>query len=307
MRVRCQKVPAGRQIMRAHLAGHGNGQNIFPAGAWKKNFGFGKRPDPGEVSACLSPAGRKNCAFIMQTQDVSADFLLKFWPWLEANRNRLIAIGAAVLVVLFVLYYVNTSRQEKALAAGQAYTTFQLDQPRTVQSQQVADGYLNIAREYSGTMAGQRAQLQAAITLFDAGKYADAQKQFENFLSAYADSSLVAPAQTGVAASLEAQGKLDQAATHYQTIATSFPNSTAAIDAKFSSGRVLQLQGKLNEALTFYQDVARSPLAGSLASVAQRRAAEIQARISTQKPAVQAVQPSASPAPQSNPKPNTKS
>lgn len=219
--------------------------------------------------------------------------MFKFQPWFEANRKRLIVIGVAALVGLFVWYYLTTRRQQQELAAGQAYTQFQLNQPPTLQAQQVVDGYLKIAQDYSGTMAGQRAQLQAAITLFDAGKYADAEKQFETYLAANGDSTLAAPAQAGVAASLEAQGKLDQALTAYRAVTTTYPDTTTAIEAKYSCGRVLELQGKLSEAVTFYQDVARSPLAGSLASISHQRIAEIQPKLSAQKPAqpAQPVQP----------------
>src|ERR1017187_5796324 len=34
--------------------------------------------------------GAKDCAFIMQAQDATTVFLLKLWPWVEANKNRLI-------------------------------------------------------------------------------------------------------------------------------------------------------------------------------------------------------------------------
>lgn len=221
----------------------------------------------------------------MQTQDVSDDFLLRFWPWLEANRKLLITIGVALLLGFIAWYYIKTRQQQEQLAAGQAYTAFQMDQPPTVHSQQVVDGYLKIAQNFSGTKAAQRAQLQAALTLFQGGHYADAQKQFQKFLSANGSSSLVPSAQLGVAASLEAQSKLDQALTEYRTIATSYPGTTTAIQAKYSSGRLLQLQNKDSEALTFYQDVAGSPLGGSLASLSRQRIAEIQSKLASEKAA----------------------
>lgn len=221
----------------------------------------------------------------MQTQDVSTEFLVKFWPWLEANRKRLIIVGVAALVALFVWYYLKTSREQKELAAGQAYTQFQMNQPQTLPAQQVVDGYRNIAGQYSGTVAGERAELQAAATLFDAGRYADAQKQFENFVSANPGSSLMAMARLGVAACEESQGKLDEALSHYRQLDTSYPDTAAGVNANFSAGRILELQGKLSDAVTIYQEVVRSPLAGSLASEAANRAAMIQVKLAAEKPA----------------------
>jgi predicted negative regulator of RcsB-dependent stress response len=221
----------------------------------------------------------------MQTQDAPAEFIFKLWPWLEANRKRLLFIGAGAAVVIFVWYFLATQREQKEQAAGQAYTQFQLSQPPSSSAQQVADGYLKIASQYAGTVAGQRARLQAAAILFSAGKYPDAQTIFQNFAATESGSSLQAAANLGVAACLEAQGKLDEALTKYNSVSSSYPNTNEATDARFAQGRILELQGKLNEALTYYQEIARVQLAGSLASEAGQRAALIQVKLATAKPA----------------------
>jgi predicted negative regulator of RcsB-dependent stress response len=213
----------------------------------------------------------------MQTQDASAEFLIKFWPWLEANRQRLIVMAVAVVVVLFFWYYIDTQKEQKAINAGQAYTQLQLSMAPNPTVQQVSEAFLKLASQYAGTIAAERAQLQAAAVLFDAGRYADAQAQFQKFLDANHGSSLAAAAQLGVAASLESQNKLADAATAYRMVTTSYPNSAEALPAKFSLGSVLEAQGKTTEAIGYYQEVARMPLAGSLASEAAQRLAQIQA------------------------------
>lgn len=221
----------------------------------------------------------------MQTQDVSDDFLLRFWPWIEANRNRLIAIGSVAVVAFFIWYYLSTSHREKTLNAGRAYTEFLLNQPPTQRPQDMVGGYMKIAQQYAGTLAGQRAQLQAALGKFDAGKYADAERQFQGFVTAHGDSPLVVSAQLGAAASLEAQGKLNQALTEYRAVVSTYPNTAKAVQAKYACGRVLELQGKLKESVTYYQDVARSPLSGSLAQFAHRRILEMQGKLAAEKKA----------------------
>ena len=230
------------------------------------------------VSACLSVAVGKNFPFnIMETQDASAEFLIKFWPWFEANRKRLIYIAGGVVVVLFVWYFITTQHEQKTIDAGQAFTKLQLNLPANPTAQQVADAYLKLADQYAGTLAAERAQLAAASVLFSAGRYADAQAQFQKFLGANSGSSMAAAARLGVAASLEAQAKLDAAATEYRAVTISYPNASEALPAKFALARVLEAQGKLSEASSYYQEVTRSPLAGSLASEAAQRAAQIAA------------------------------
>jgi predicted negative regulator of RcsB-dependent stress response len=221
----------------------------------------------------------------MQTQDAPAELLVKFWPWFEANRKRLILVGVAALVIFFIWFFISSQRQQKELAAGQAYTKLQLSLPPNPTVQQVADAYLKIANDYAGTVAAQRAQLQAAALYFSAGRYADAQALFQKSLASAGGSPLAAGARMGVAACLEAQGKLDAAAAEYHAVATSNPEAVEAIASKFAQGRVLELQGKLNEASAYYQEVTRAPLAGSMAQEAAQRLALIQTKIAATKPA----------------------
>jgi predicted negative regulator of RcsB-dependent stress response len=222
----------------------------------------------------------------MQTQDAPAEILFKFWPWFEANRKRLVIGGVAVAVAAFVVYFISAQKQAAEQNAGLAYTQLQMTLPVGTSAQQMADGYLAIANKYQGTLAGQRARLQAGAVQFSAGNYPEALAQFQNFLTTESGSPLTVAARMGIAASLEAQGKLDDAMAAYRAVVSGFPDATDAIVAKFSQGRVLELQGKLTEAVTFYQDTARSPLAGSLASEAAQRVALIQVKLAAVKPAV---------------------
>ncbi len=237
------------------------------------------------VSACLSVAAQKNCFFIdMQTQDASADFLIKFWPWFEANRQRLVIATVAAVAVFFIWYFITTQKEQKAVAAGQAYTQLELAMPPNSTVQQVADAYLKIASDYPGTIAGQRAQLQAAALFFGAARYADAQTVFQQFLGANNGSSLAASAQFGVAASLAAQSKLDDAAAAYRAVIGNYADSAEALPAKFSLAQLLEAQGKLTEATSYYNEVMRSQVAGSLAQEAAERLAQIQTKTAATQP-----------------------
>jgi len=212
----------------------------------------------------------------MQTQDAPTEFLIRFWPWFEANRKRLAGFAVAVVVILLAGYFYSTEQAQKAVDAGQAYTQLQLNLPPNPTAQQVADGFLQLAQKYPGTLAAGRAQLQAASVLFSAGRYADAQALFQKFADANAGGALAAAAQFGVAASLEAQNQLEPAAAKYRMVMTGYGSSTEALPAKFSLARVLETQGKLKEAAGYYSEVAHSPMAGSLAQEAAQRLATIQ-------------------------------
>lgn len=221
----------------------------------------------------------------METQDASAEFLIKFWPWFEANRKRLIYLAVGAVVVLFIWYFLATQREARSVQAGQAYTQLQMSLASSLTAQQVTDAYLKLAAQYAGTPAAERAQLQASAVLYNAGRYDDALAQFQKFLTANSGSLLASVAHLGAGASLEAAGKLDGAVTEYRAVATGFPNSSEALPAKFSLARVLEAQGKLSDASSYYQEVTRSQLAGSLGSEAAQRLAVIQGKLAAAKPA----------------------
>jgi predicted negative regulator of RcsB-dependent stress response len=224
----------------------------------------------------------------MQTQDVPGEFLFKLWPWLEANRNRL--IGALVVIVLIsgVFYFVSAQRAQKQVDAGQAMTSLMMN-PEASSSTQRATEFEQLAEKYSGTIAAQRAQLQAAGALFDAGSYPEAQALFQKFLDANPSGSLAATAELGIASSLEAQGKTDAAAGAYQRVISSNPDSSYLAPAELALGRIAEAQNRLSEAVTHYQNASRAAMGTSITQEANLRIAELQARVSAAAAAKQAV------------------
>ena len=179
----------------------------------------------------------------MQTNDAPAELLIKLWPWLEANQKRLIAVIAALLALWGIYFFVATQHEQKEIAAGQALTQLLMTPVAGANPSQIADSFAQLAAKYSGTAAGQRALLQAATAMFSAGRYADAQAQFQKFLAAVPDGPLAATAQLGSAASLEAQNK-PEAASAYQRVVSKFPAAPAAESAKQALSRMAKPAAK---------------------------------------------------------------
>jgi len=216
----------------------------------------------------------------MQTQDAPAEFLFKLWPWLEANQKLLIRGTVIALVAIGAYSFYVWQHGETEIAAGEALTQTLLNTSHADASQ-LAGAFGQVATQYSGTAAGGRAQLQAAATLFGAGKYPEALAQFQKYISANPAGNLLVAARLGVAASLEAQGKLDDAAADYRQVAGQSSDAAAQLAAKFSLGRIAELKGKPADAVNFYQEVSRSSLGGSLVSEAAMRMTEIKTRLAT--------------------------
>jgi len=188
----------------------------------------------------------------MQAQDATTVLLLKLWPRIEANKNRILVVVAVVTAILAAIWIFYAQRGQNEIAAGEALTQVTISQTAT------PEAYLKIASDYPNTAAGQRALLQGAETLFAAGQYADAQAQFQKFLDEHPDSEFFPQAELGVAASLAAQGKTDEAAGAYQRLMNGSNDATAANAAKFALAGIDEAKGNLTEALSYYEDVERA-------------------------------------------------
>ncbi|MGD0745982.1 MAG: tetratricopeptide repeat protein [Verrucomicrobiota bacterium] len=221
----------------------------------------------------------------MQSQDASTAFLLKLWPWIEANKNRVIVGSGIVLVAIFLYYFFSWQREQHEIAAGEALTQVTLSLPANANAGQLAGAYLKIAGEYPGTLSGRRAWLQGAAALFEAGKFADAQAQFQKFLDAHPDGDFSASAALGVAASLEALGKWDLASIAYQRVINGFSDAVAANAAKLALGGIDEQQGKFGDALNLYESIAQLSPGSLLAQEAGMHALELRTKSASATPA----------------------
>lgn len=228
----------------------------------------------------------------MQTQDAPTEILFKLWPWLEANARALIAVAAAIVIVCGISYFVSASHAQREITAGDALTQLMLSPSTSVG--QSADELLKMAAQYNGTQAAQRAQLQGSASLFAAGRYPEAQTQFQKFVTDNASGSLLPTALLGVGASLEAQGKLTEAAAAYQKVARAGAATASALSAYCALGRIAESQGKLNEAASDYQAAAQAGSAGG--TLTQSAIFSLQS-IKAKQAAAQASAPKASRAP----------
>ena len=220
----------------------------------------------------------------MELQDAPATYLFKLWPKIEANWIR-IAWGAGIIVVAAgLISFYSWQRDQKEIAAGKALTQMMSTIPRNATASQQADLYFKITADYQGTSAGQRALLQGAAMLFAAGRYADAQAQFQKFLDAYPGSFFAAQAALGVAASLDAQSKTDLAAGGYQRIINTYSDAVAVDSARFALAQINERQGKLTEAINLYGAIVHYNPNGSLGSEAGLRLMELKMKVQSTSP-----------------------
>ena len=220
----------------------------------------------------------------MQAQDTATAYFFKAWEWIEANLKQVVLgiVIVAVAVVLVSYYFWHQDQTE--IDAGQALTQMLMSITPDQNGAQVANDYLKVAADYPGTLSGGRAQVLAATTLFDSGKFPEAQAQFQKYLDSYHDSAFGATASLGIAVSLEAQGKTEAAAAAYQRVINGYSDPNVVDPAKFALGKIDEQQGKLVEAENFFRDVARNNPNTAMGSEAAYRAYQLSARSSAAAP-----------------------
>jgi predicted negative regulator of RcsB-dependent stress response len=187
----------------------------------------------------------------------SAD-IYRLIAWAHANRQRLIAVGIGLAVVVLGISVWSWNGDRREAAASDALSAV-ASKGRGLDAAPVSsDDYLQVANDYSGTGAAARALLLAGAALFDAGKYPDAEKSFERFLSEYPDNSLAPQAEIGVAASLEAQGKTSDSADKYKDFINHHQGDPLLPQAKSSLARLCVALNRPDEALRIYQEMRQT-------------------------------------------------
>ena len=215
----------------------------------------------------------------MESNDAAATFMLKVWPRIEANKNKIFTGTAIVLVIILGVFLYSWHRDQNRISAGDALTESMLSlQPNSTPAS-VSQRYLDVASDYPGTPAGERALLQAATALFTQGKYTDAQSYFQQFLDAHPDDQFSGIAALGVAKSLEAQGKINQAVGAYQHVINDFADEQSVNRARFSLAQLDMQQGHYNDALSLFQSVFQADQYGPLGSEARQYAFELQSKL----------------------------
>jgi predicted negative regulator of RcsB-dependent stress response len=213
----------------------------------------------------------------METND-AAGLLFKWWPQIEANKNRIITGAIIIAVVILGYSFYSWHNQQNRIAAGEAVTGALVSLPPGSDISQVANMYLGISDQYGSTIAGQRALMQGASALFMAGKYADAQSAFQRYLDNHPDDQFAGQAALGVAKCQESLGKLDAAEGTYQHVINDLADEEAVFAAQFSLAQIYLQQQKNDKAAQLLQKVAQGDRYGALGNEAAQALYNMQSR-----------------------------
>ena len=175
--------------------------------------------------------------------------------FLKYKKAILTAVAVIILVIAGVFLYISQisgPREEKAstaLSKGQTYFNNEMFEQAVNGDGAGFVGFAKLADEYSGTKAGNLANLYAGLSYANLGKWAEAQKSLDAFSSK--GDQMISPAAH--AALGDAYAHLNQLDKAVDADANSSLSPTFLIKA----GEILESQGKKEEALKLYQDIKK--------------------------------------------------
>lgn len=210
-----------------------------------------------------------------EEQQPSADLTLSVLTWLEENKKTL-AIGFAVVSAAAVTLIVQKNIKASAEAEANQALLATLGTAAKGGGPSAAD-LSKLASQHSGTAAAERSEFLAATKLFEDGKYAEAQKAFEAFNQAHADSLLGAAATYGEASALDAQNKTAEAIAAYGRFISAFGSDPLAAQARLSKALIHESLKQYSEAVALYDAAAKDVTSMAAQEASARKAALLQA------------------------------
>ena len=189
--------------------------------------------------------------------------------FMRYKKAILIAVAAIIVVIAGVFLYISQisgPREEKAstaLSKGQTYFNNEMFEQAVNGDGASFVGFAKLADEYSGTKAGNLANLYAGLCYANLGKWAEAQKSLDAF-STEGDQMISPASQAALGDAYAHLNQLDKAVDAFKK-AADMADSKAEDDTNNSlspiflikAGEVLESQGKKDEALKIYQDIKK--------------------------------------------------
>ena len=189
--------------------------------------------------------------------------------FMKYKKAILIAVAAIIVVIAGVFLYISQisgPREEKAstaLSKGQTYFNNEMFEQAVNGDGAGFVGFAKLADEYSGTKAGNLANLYAGLCYANLGKWAEAQKSLDAF-STEGDQMISPASQAALGDAYAHLNQLDKAIDAFKK-AANMADSKAEDDTNNSlspiflikAGEVLESQGKKDEALKIYQDIKK--------------------------------------------------
>ncbi len=183
-------------------------------------------------------------------------------------RKTILAAIAGIIIIIagcfiYKIYYSGPREDKASTALAKGQNLFDMEQFDKALNGDGAgyEGFVKIADNYSGTNAGNLANLYAGLSYAKLNKWNEAIKYLEAFSPA--DDAMISPAAVAALGNAYAQtgnvdkaiSKLKKAADMANSEAQDKVNNSIAPTFLIQAGELLESQGKKAEALKLYQEI----------------------------------------------------
>ena len=161
-------------------------------------------------------------------EDKLVTFYFNAQTWVSEN-SKIIIIGAAAIVIIFVvsLFYTNSKTKSESSASVELTQAVRAFQENDIQK--ALPLLNNIVENYGNTQSGKLARFYLANSFYKNGDYENALKNFKKFSSGFSGDDLIkSSAMAGIAACYEQQGDYVNAAEQYEKTADKFSKTFMA-------------------------------------------------------------------------------
>ena len=190
------------------------------------------------------------------SSSLSDDPMEKLGDWFQSNSRPIsMAVGGVAVAALAIFGYRSYSSGQNAKASTALYAA---QAPMAQGNMDEATKALDkVAKNYSGTAAGQQAALLLAQAFYEQKKHAEGIASLEKSVGG-ASADFRASMESMIAVGYELEGKPTEAAAHYAkaSAAAKFDNDKKSYDA--SQARSLMAAGKNAEAKKIWEELVKS-------------------------------------------------
>lgn len=174
-------------------------------------------------------------------------------------RKIVICVCAVVAIVVAVVLWVTYAGNRNQKAAEALYPSEQLFQQGQYEKALNGDGqqvlgFIEVAKQYGSTKAGNVAKLYAGLAYAQLGNLEEAEKYLKDFDTK--SDEMISPAAIGALGNVYAQmGQNDKAVETLVKAAKKAGNVVLSPVFLVQSGEILEAEGKADEALKLYEEV----------------------------------------------------
>ncbi|MCC7261542.1 MAG: tetratricopeptide repeat protein [Candidatus Latescibacteria bacterium] len=176
-------------------------------------------------------------------EDHFVEWILEGVDFVRARSQQFITAAVAVVVVVAGIAYYNRTQADARVDAAAILGEAMIADDNNQTDEAIRLGE-RVLKDFAGTPSAAQATLFLANRYYAQGRYGEAQKLYEGYLSDYGDVDVLAfAARAGLASCAEAQGDYRQAAAKFQEAATASGSSTQGAIALLEAARCFGLAG----------------------------------------------------------------